>query len=113
MSQFLGETVVQSARKSHACSCCWGIAVEPGGSYKRQTYIFDGRVYDWIQCDACKPLLDTVWEWAGQPDEGVNEDTYLEWARDHEDDAKYGESARAYLARHNAWYRRVKKPVDA
>lgn len=113
MSQLLSEAVIKSARKAHACSACWGFAARPGESYKRQTYLFDDRVYDWITCVECQPLTNIVWEWAGGPDEGVNEDDFLEWARDHEADPKHGEAAHSYLARHNTWYRAARTEVSA
>ncbi len=81
------------ARKAHRCSSC-NVRIEPGTRYHRATNLYDGRAYDWIECDACEGLTSIVWDWAGQPDEGVVYDDFSEWAHELE-----SPEAAAWLAR--------------
>jgi hypothetical protein len=91
-----------TARKPHACQCCGTVAVQPGETYKRATYAFDGRVYDWVSCTECQAASTFVFEWACWGDEGIGPDHYQQWA---EETARgYGNSAEldaaeAYLRR--------------
>ena len=88
-----------TARKEHRCSCCSG-AIRSGLPYKRETYVYDGHVYDWKVCEPCEPVTDLVWGWVAPfPEEGINFEDYVEWARDHRADPKHGEVARALLLR--------------
>ena len=88
-----------TARKDHRCSCCGG-PIRMGLPYRRETYVYDGHVYDWLVCDPCEELTDLVWGWVAPfPDEGINRDDYIEWAREHRDDPKRGAAARALLIR--------------
>ena len=85
------------ARKAHRCANC-SARIHPGETYSRQTNVYDGRIYDWVSCDPCEAIFQTIWDWAGRPDEGICSDTFFDWALDHR-----GESAdaRAYLSRVN------------
>lgn len=88
------------ARKSHQCETCNATAIEPGQEYQRGTYAYDGHVYDWVQCVACSAIGGLVYEWAGDPEEGVGRDDYIEWAREAQhEDTLTGERARWYLSR--------------
>lgn len=88
------------ARKAHVCETCNDTAIQPGETYTRDTYVYDGRMYDWVQCAACSAIGGIVYEWAGCPDEGVARDDYVEWARESATaDTLEGERARWYLAR--------------
>ena len=89
-----------TARKPHGCQTCNATAIQPGEQYRRDTYIYDGRVYDWVQCAACSTLASMVFEWSGDPDEGIGRDEYIEWAREacHEETLA-GERARWLLSR--------------
>ncbi|KAA9104994.1 hypothetical protein [Microbacterium rhizomatis] len=88
------------ARKPHSCETCNMTAIQPGETYSRDTYVYDGRIYDWVQCAACSALCGIVFAWAAYPDEGVGRDDYTEWAREvAADDTLEGERARWYLAR--------------
>lgn len=68
------------ARKQHICMLCHKPAVEPGAEYERTTLIYDGRIYDWVNCAACDALVPYVVEWA--VDDEIGEDTVYEWAHD-------------------------------
>lgn len=71
------------ARKAHACSLCVGV-IAVGDKHHVSTNVWDGRVYDWRTCIACATdgIIHEVYDWAGQPDEGVGEDTAQEWAHE-------------------------------
>ena len=85
------------ARKAHRCDWCY-TTIQPGEKYHRSTNIYDDRIYDWIACAACDALCLDVWDWSYRPDEGVGEDSFMEWAREHAD---VDPRARDYLARRN------------
>lgn len=87
-----------TARKAHRCDWCYG-PIEPGEKYRRSTNIYDDRLYDWIACNECDAISTDVWVWAYQPDEGIGEDSFMEWAQAHRDDPTHGDAARAYLVR--------------
>ncbi len=95
------------ARKVHACCTCHTPAVRPGEEYRRDTYVFDGRVYDWVMCTACIAIEGFVFAWCDYVDDGIGAEQYDEWARDtgwgadNEPEAQTDEQkgALAYLAR--------------
>jgi hypothetical protein len=68
------------ARKQHTCMLCHQTAAEPGQEYERATLIYDGRIYDWVNCTACEALMPFVTDWAN--DDEIGEDTVDEWARE-------------------------------
>lgn len=71
------------ARKQHTCMTCHNVAVQPGQEYERTTLVYDGRIYDWVNCPACETAAPYVFKWVGDyGDEGISEDTYEEWAMD-------------------------------
>lgn len=87
------------ALKVHRCNCCTG-EIPVGRPYCRETYVYDGHVYDWKACAGCDPLSGLVWSWVNRyADEGIDHDDYIEWAQEHRDDPTHGEAARALLAR--------------
>lgn len=94
------------ARKAHQCSVCTG-PIHPGETYERATYVYDGRVYDWLTCAACERdhIVNLVWEWTGgYYDEGVGPEDAHEWANDQ---AMHGSpedqrAAKNYLQRWSA-----------
>lgn len=99
MPQLLRSRTV-TARKPHRCMTCNATAIRRGEQYQRDTYAYDGQVYDWVQCADCAAIGGIVFEWAGHPDEGVGADDYMEWAREAaNEDTPEGEQARRYLAR--------------
>lgn len=82
MPTLLAEKTVK-ARKRHLCQTCNATAIQPGETYSRQAYVYDGRVYDWVQCVACRALGDLVFRWMEDwYDEGISRDEYVEWARE-------------------------------
>lgn len=97
-----------TARKEHVCRTCLA-KIQPGAQYHRATLVYDGRVYDWVNCDPCESVFDAVWAWSNQYDEGIGEDDYEAWADEHEGHPKYGEAARSYLKRR--WPDREVDPV--
>lgn len=98
MPDLLREKTV-TARKAHECMTCTATAIRPGETYVRTTYVYDGHLYDWVQCTECDQISGLVYNWSSDPDEGVGRDDFMEWAREHHDDPRHGEAARAYLAR--------------
>lgn len=88
-----------TARKAHRCGSCDTLAVRPGQTYRRTTILYDGRVYDWVDCPDCLAINGLVWEWSGMPEEGIGPDSYHEWAHEHRNDETWGPQARAYLDR--------------
>lgn len=92
------KTVV--ARKGHLCDTCETTAISVGETYSRQTYVHDGRVYDWVQCESSRAIAGLVFTWMEDwYDEGISRDDYVEWAREHRDHPLHGDAARAYLSR--------------
>lgn len=92
---------IVTARKPHRCMTCGAVAVQPGEEYVRDVYKYDGVVYVWIGCAPCLSITSDVVDWCNYIDEGVGQEDFEEWARDHADDETHGEAARAYLARRN------------
>lgn len=90
------------ARKEHTCEDCF-TCIPKGTTYHRATLIYDGHVYDWVECLPCTALSWTVWQWGAEwRDEGVGPEDFEEWAEAHRDDAEHGEDARAFLVRRAA-----------
>ena len=87
------------ARKPHLCNCCGSMAVSPGERYDRSTWLYDGSVYDWVQCAPCKAVTDLVFDWVVEVDEGISRDDYRAWATEMSNDVVHGEAARAWLFR--------------
>jgi hypothetical protein len=100
MPQLLSSKTVR-ARKAHGCQTCSAQAIAPGEIYARESYVFDGRAYTWIQCLECAALVGIVWEYAYYPDEGIDRDDYYTWATETVEhaDTELGRLAAAYLER--------------
>ena len=49
------------ARKEHRCSLC-GRTIKPGEKYHRQTLVYDGSPYDWVEDLDCQRATDVVCE---------------------------------------------------
>lgn len=71
------------ARKVHHCEMCTAM-IRVGERHHVSTNVFDGRVYDWRTCAACRAdgIVIEVYDWAGMPDEGVDQESAREWAHD-------------------------------
>ncbi len=66
----------RKARKQHRCDWCRE-AIEKGESYEYQTYIWDGRVYDWKAHEACSRVASAIWDYA-EPDDGMDSGLFCE-----------------------------------
>lgn len=71
------------ARKAHRCMLCSG-TIPVGEQYSRTTHVYDGRVYDWVECQPC--ITDRIgalaFDWALGDDYGIGPDDAYEWARE-------------------------------
>lgn len=71
------------ARKEHLCELC-GCKINKGQKYYRQTNIFDGCIYDWIEHEECRKIaseLDMYDEC--DSDEGLSTDCFKEILDDY------------------------------
>lgn len=66
------------ARKDHICELC-GCKINKGQKYYRQTNIFDGRIYDWIEHEECREIASelVVYDECDY-DEGLTPDLFKE-----------------------------------
>ena len=71
------------ARKAHICQMCNG-PIAPGDTYSRATMIYDGRIYDWVECSACQAdsVCHEVHASWGFCEEGVGFAQAEEWAHE-------------------------------
>lgn len=81
MPQLISEKKVH-ARKTHQCMTCNQPAIQPGEEYTRSTYVFDGRIYDWVMCKDCLACESYVFNWCSYIDDGIGAEQYEEWASD-------------------------------
>ena len=47
------------ARKEHLCQLC-GCKINKGQKYYRQTNVYDGRIYDWIEHEECREIASEL-----------------------------------------------------
>ena len=47
------------ARKEHICELC-GCKIKKGQKYYRQTNIYDGCIYDWIEHEECREIASEL-----------------------------------------------------
>ena len=66
------------ARKEHICELC-GCKIKKGQKYYRQTNIYDGCIYDWIEHEECREIASEL-DMFGEcdSDEGLSSDLYKE-----------------------------------
>lgn len=57
------------ARKAHTCSQC-ARRIEPGETYRRQNYVFDGYAGTVAHCDQCAWLSEKLFGAGFESDEG-------------------------------------------
>ena len=66
------------ARKEHICELC-SCKINKGQKYYRQTNIFDGRIYDWIEHEECREIASELDMYDGcDYDEGLTPDYFKE-----------------------------------
>lgn len=94
MTVLIAERTVK-ARKDHECKLCGQRAVVKGEQYTYRTWVYDGSVFNWIDCVSCRVVIRKVFETL-EPDEGVTTDVADDWALDCR---KTDEDASAYLSR--------------
>ena len=66
------------ARKEHICELC-GCKINKGQKYYRQTNVYDGCIYDWIEHEECLEIASEL-DMFGEcdHDEGLSTDLYKE-----------------------------------
>ncbi len=64
------------ARKEHRCDWCEE-AIKKGEKYHYETFIFEGKFYDWHSHLACSRVVSAIWDYA-DPDEGMSSDQFDE-----------------------------------
>ena len=66
------------AKKEHICELC-GCKINKGQKYYRQTNVFDGRIYDWIEHEECREIASEL-DMFGECDydEGLSTDLFKE-----------------------------------
>ena len=64
------------ARKEHICELC-GCKINKGQKYYRQTNIYDGCIYDWIEHEECSQIASEL-DMYGEcyDDEGLTADRF-------------------------------------
>lgn len=63
------------ARKEHKCMFCGGI-IKIGEKYDRQTCVYDGAAYDWINHHECSIIAHKLDMYDGC-DEGLNDEGFI------------------------------------
>ena len=79
------------ARKEHICELC-GCKIKKGQKYYRQTNVYDGCIYDWIEHKECREIASELDMYDGcDYDEGLSSedieeiiDNYIQ--REHKND---------------------------
>ena len=75
------------ARKEHICELC-GCKINKGQKYYRQTNVFDGRIYDWIEHEECGQIASklNMYDECDYDEEGLSSedfeeilDKYIDW----------------------------------
>lgn len=65
----------RKARKEHHCNFCDGL-IEKGETYDWSKNICDGTLYEWKAHKKCSFLCSELWDYAGRPDEGMDEELF-------------------------------------
>ena len=66
------------ARKDHKCDWC-SSTIHKGQIYKRDTIVYDDKIYDWLSCGKCQKYIDEMldeWKEFLYLDEITEEDLY-------------------------------------
>ena len=71
------------ARKEHICDFC-GCKINKGQKYYRQTNIYDGCIYDWIEHEECSQIASEL-DMYGECDfdEGLSPDNFRDILNDY------------------------------
>lgn len=67
------------ARKEHQCRTCYS-TIKVGEVYSNETYVWEGTVYTWKTCIDCALISNDVYHWCADPDDGITDRDYFEWA---------------------------------
>ena len=70
------------ARKEHICELC-GCKINKGQKYYRQTNVYDGRIYDWIEHEECGQIASELVVYDECDDEGLSPDCFKEIIDDY------------------------------
>ena len=78
------------ARKEHICELC-GCKINKGQKYYRQTNVYDGCIYDWIEHEECREIASELDMFGECDDEGLSSEGFEEILdeyihREHYDD---------------------------
>ena len=65
------------ARKEHICELC-GCRINKGQKYYRQTNVYDGCIYDWIEHEECREIASELDMYDECDDEGLSPDCFEE-----------------------------------
>lgn len=66
------------ARKVHHCNFCYG-KINLGQRYIRQTILFDGDIYDWLEHEECNEICCELDMWADcDSDYGISSEQFQE-----------------------------------
>ena len=71
------------AKKEHICELC-GCTINKGQKYYRQTNVYDGRIYDWVEHEECREIASEL-DMFGECDydEGLSSDLFKEILNDY------------------------------
>ena len=68
------------ARKEHRCDWC-GETIKKGEKYHYETFVFEGKVYDWHSHLSCSRVVSAIWDYV-DPDYGMSEDDFQQGCAD-------------------------------
>ena len=80
------------ARKEHLCELC-GCKINKGQKYHRQTNVYDGRVYDWIEHEECCQIVSELDMYSTcDYDEGLSSDYFKDILNEYTYQNHYNDS---------------------
>lgn len=71
------DTKHPTARKEHICMFC-GCKIQVGQRYERQTNVFEGQIYDFINHEECSKVASELDMYDGCDDCGLDGETFRE-----------------------------------
>ena len=66
-----------TARKEHICQFC-GCKIQPGQKYERQTNVFEGQIYDFVNHEECSDVAHELSMYDDCDDCGLDGETFRE-----------------------------------